>query len=388
MSLNEDDMLLTRYVGELGKAVRLIEENIQLLKDTFDSRLNMVIPIEYKVYNTRQMAFPKKCWLENEMPEKEKAIIVNGVNRRTQKDVSLSCIVISEKKVRFKTPNSEDAKGGDIIMVSNAYYSDNLEWKSQVVRASCFGKYDKESDACILDCAKINTETYNECLKTTKTKEAIESIKKGKRPWCFGKLYSKEEERCRVCNETNQDIFSKCNLKCLKSKKTKRKRKTPVDDIINNEDWAPEHIEKEGEIEMIEETLPNCSSCEDGLMKQQIIEKDGTNIYVEICDKCGEVWYNGKKIDTCSTCGGNVSNKMVQYFHREVDFGMVEANVCDKCGETSYSIEVYNMIEAKAKVLGMWNPENQPKPKDEGVCNICGMPIKDGECPICDKCPG
>ena len=364
MTINEEDILLKRYIKELGKAINIIEENIKVLKTNYSSKLKTVTPIEYKVYNSTQMAFPKCCWVEDNFPDKGREIMVNGTNIRSNKIVQLKCIVVDNKRIKFNKNSS--VKGGDTILVINSFYSNNDEWKDKMIKPDCFGLYNENKDECILDCANINTDVYKSCLQTTMREKAYDSIRLGEEPWCFGNSFKKDEEKCNKCYDMNKKLYSKCNTKFTKSQKKKKILKKEKSNILDD-DWVPKKVESN----TIDEVLPICSKCKDGLLEKKLVPYQEKDVEVEICNKCGDITFNEAvlkdiaqnvsvapdipELSNCPSCdGGKLEYKTIPFEIKGKLLGNFRAEVCNLCGERLFDENTVQQMQDKAKELGLW----------------------------------
>ncbi len=53
-------------------------------------------------------------------------------------------------------------------------------------------------------------------------------------------------------------------------------------------------------------------------------------------------------------CGGEVTNKKVNFDLYGINLGKFEAEICKKCGEELFSEEVSKEIDKSAKKRGLW----------------------------------
>lgn len=57
----------------------------------------------------------------------------------------------------------------------------------------------------------------------------------------------------------------------------------------------------------------------------------------------------------CPFCGGQVEEEIIPFWMDEENYlGEFPAEVCQNCGETDFSMETFELIETRAKEMGIW----------------------------------
>ncbi len=77
----------------------------------------------------------------------------------------------------------------------------------------------------------------------------------------------------------------------------------------------------------------------------------------------------------CPICeSGKFVRKKIEYKYKDEYFGKYDADVCNKCGEAFFTEEASDLIEKKAKELGVWGIEKKTKISHSGNSLIVRIP--------------
>jgi YgiT-type zinc finger domain-containing protein len=56
----------------------------------------------------------------------------------------------------------------------------------------------------------------------------------------------------------------------------------------------------------------------------------------------------------CPMCDGKLVKGTTDNSYHDIHFGEYDADICDNCGEAFFTEEASDLIERKAKELGVW----------------------------------
>jgi hypothetical protein len=79
-------------------------------------------------------------------------------------------------------------------------------------------------------------------------------------------------------------------------------------------------------------------------------------------------------IKICPMCKGKMARKNAPYSFAGVDFGEFDSEVCTKCGEVFFMEEASDLINQKAKELGLWGIGKQTTVNLSGQSLIIRIP--------------
>ena len=78
----------------------------------------------------------------------------------------------------------------------------------------------------------------------------------------------------------------------------------------------------------------------------------------------------------CPNCNGKLHEEKATYFYGETKLGDFDAEVCQKCGEIFFTEGASDVIDKKAKELGVWGIGQEGKIGYSGNSIIVRVPKK------------